>query len=343
VKPKVILATTLFALLLGGLCVLSLHRRASLPRIRLADGGEFRVLKICYGRENDHHLGGAPSSFFSAWNHLPKQLQRVIPYPNTGVTSLSPFPESPPALSIWWAYIDPRTHKPEIGSTDYVITTLDSGERLGRIWPSPGDDYRQIFLNDPPAHSKYLRFEFAAEEQAVEFSIANPAYKDSHAQARNGSGVLRKPPYFRPVEITVFSGGYGQGGGGLEVHLPESISVQKNVEELEFEYAIINLFSADVFVAVEPKDDVADSFPAFHDGGMHEPSLKRYALVPRAKQADGKRVTYSASRKALMLLRNPLESGGRFHLCIYIEGCFRDTGQPFYGSTYIDLPVTIAD
>jgi hypothetical protein len=187
VNPKVILTTCAVALLLGVTCLLGLHRAGSLPRIRLSNGGEFRVLKVCYGRENDHHLGGAPKSFFWAWNHLPKHLQRVIPYPDAGVSGLSPV-AGKAAVSIWYADIDPGTGKPLLGPADYALITLDSGERLGRVWPEPADDYRQIFLHDPPRHSKYLHVELGAEYDPVAFSVVNPAFSGAHAEKTNQRG-----------------------------------------------------------------------------------------------------------------------------------------------------------
>ena len=344
VKTKLIVLIALGAVLVAGVWLLFLKSAPSLPRIRFSDGGEFRVVKVCYGTENDHYVGGAPASFFWAWGHLPKRLQGFIPYPNTGARGMSPFTNAW-AISVFWGYIDPRTQKSEIGSTDYVMTTLDSGERLGRIWSEPatndhGDEYRQIFLNDPPRHSKHLRFELGVEDQRVDFSILNPAFKKSAVKAQSGvgSGDSR---IFPPVEIPIRRQGDEQGSPGLSVRFPESISVQRNAEVFEFEYSIRNLFTADVFVAVHPEDDIANSFSAFHSS-VNADQL-RYALVSRPNGNGENRITHSATRKALMVLRNPLESGGRFNLCVYVEGYFRDTGQPFYGATNIDLPVSIVD
>ena len=344
VKRKVIFAISLFALLLSSGCLLYFHRGAPLPRIRFSDGGEFRVLQICYGTENDHHLGGAPGSLFSLWEHLPKQLQSIVPYPDVGVSGLSPFPNKP-AISIWWAYIDPLTHKPEFGPTSGVVTTLDSGERLERISShQAGEGYRQIFLNDPPRYSKRLHFQFATEDHPVEFSIENPAFEKLESKTRTRSSAQQELRYFAPVQIEVVSEPAENNGGlAIQVQLLESISVHKNVEQFEVEYSIVNLFSVDVFVATEPRDNVADSYSAFHGDETAKTGELRYSLLPRPNEADGKRVTYCAKRKAFMSLRNPLESSGRFHLCIYVEGYFRDTGQPFYGSTYVDLPVTILE
>jgi hypothetical protein len=345
VKRKVILTTTLSALLLGGACLLSFHRAAPLPRIQFSDGGEFRVVQVTYtpfaSESSDHAIGSAPRMQFWLWNHLPKALQAKVPYPNSGISyGLSDHP----ALSIWWAYIDPTTHKPEVGSTDYVITTLDSGERLNRIWSEPSEGHRQIFLTDPPRHSKRLHFQLGVEDHPVEFSIDNPAFTTRESQAGRSSGARQELRYFSPVELSVLSDvNYDQGSGAFAVQLPKSISVPKNAQEFEFEYSIVNLFNEDVFIVVEPKDNVAEGFSAFHGDETARTGELRYSLLPRPGEADGKRVTHSANRKALMSLRSPLESGGKFRPCIYIEGYFRDTGQPFYGSTYVDLPVAVTE
>ena len=151
--------------------------RKQLPHVRLLDGGEFRVIKITYtskqSEASEHAIGSSPKAAFWVWHHLPKPLQTRIPYPNEGMNISG---SSRPALSIWWAYISPRTQQPELGEADYVITTLDSGRQLKPIWPRPYDDYRQIFVNDPPTDSKHLRFRLRAWDNPVEFVIENPAY-----------------------------------------------------------------------------------------------------------------------------------------------------------------------
>src|SRR6266550_7504345 len=201
-KRKVIVALAVVALL-GGACLLYFHRTVLLPRIRFSDGGEFRVLQICYGTENDHHLGGAPGSLFWLWNHLPKQLQRIVPYPDVGVSGVAPFPNTR-AISVWWAYIDPLTHKAEFGPTSGVVTTLDSGERLERIWSEPAEEgHRQIFLHDPPRYSKRLHFQLAAEDHPVEFSIENPAFEKSELKTQSLSSAQQEPRYFAPVQVEV--------------------------------------------------------------------------------------------------------------------------------------------
>jgi hypothetical protein len=53
---------------------------------------------------------------------------------------------------------------------------LDNGEEQKYDWPDPRDDYRQIWVHDPPTNSKRLRFKLSAHDQPVEFSIENPAY-----------------------------------------------------------------------------------------------------------------------------------------------------------------------
>lgn len=157
-----------------------LPRAARLPHIRLPNGGEFRVLKVTYppgpSEPREHAIGAAPKAAFWIWHRLPKPLQDRIPYPDTGSANLG---SSHPGISIWWAYIAPKTGLPQLGPTDYALTTLDSGEQLGPIWPPPVEEgYRQIFLADPPHHSRKLHFRLSAEGQPVEFELANPAYRN---------------------------------------------------------------------------------------------------------------------------------------------------------------------
>lgn len=168
-------------LLLGGLWFVRRHHAASLPRITLVGGGEFRVVKVCYGTEGDHHLGGAPKQVVWAWNHLPTPLRRLIPYPG-GESALVPNPNHT-ALSIYWAFIDPVTQKAEYGPSGDVLMTTDSGEQSNLGWPDPfqgpnGRGYRQIFVDEPPRNSSRLRFRVPVEDETVEFTIDNPAHNN---------------------------------------------------------------------------------------------------------------------------------------------------------------------
>jgi hypothetical protein len=179
VKAKLAIVIGVCGLLAGVLwCFPS--RPAELPRIRLPDGGEFRVIQMTYTSRSSidtraHNIGCAPAYQFQLWKLLPTLLRSSVPYPNVGISGSE---SDHPALSVWWAYIDPNTGKPEIGPTDDVVTILDNGEHLKPVWPFPrAEGYRQIFITDPPPTSQRLRFRLAAEEQPIEFSIENPAYK----------------------------------------------------------------------------------------------------------------------------------------------------------------------
>ena len=60
--------------------------------------------------------------------------------------------------------------------------TMDSGEQVNLKWPYPfddikGDGYRQIFVDEPPRNSRFLRFHVPVEDEAVDFTIANPAFE----------------------------------------------------------------------------------------------------------------------------------------------------------------------
>jgi hypothetical protein len=309
-------------------------RRPALPIVRFADGSEFRVLQVKYtaspSEPSEHALGRAVNWRFWIWERLPGILQNRIADPN----AVSGFGSNRPALSIWWAYIDPKTRRPLVGPTSFVSPKLDSGRRLNPVHSAPADEYRQIFLVDPPRHSKRLRFELTTEDHPVEFSIDNPAF------IRSSAPDHRKPVSFDPVEIPVFEEGE-QSGAGLSVRVAKGIEVRRNAERFDFEYAITNLLHDDLFVVVEPADDAANSYHAFHTDKV--PERLKYALLPRPIKQDGKEVGSSTNRKAFMALRNPLESGGKFRVCIYIHGYVRETGQPFYGSTYVDVPVKVIE
>ena len=179
-KRKALTAIVAGALLFGGLWFLRYHRAATLPRIPLVGGGEFRVVQISYGDEDAHHLGGAPPQFLRLWNRLPSLVQRVIPPPVRGDGVLVPSANHT-ALSIYWAWIDPVTQKPVLGPSGDVIMTTDSGEQTNLGWPDPfddraGDSFRQIFVDEPPRNSFKLRFRVPVNDETVEFTIDNPAY-----------------------------------------------------------------------------------------------------------------------------------------------------------------------
>jgi hypothetical protein len=177
-KAKVAVLITAFGAVA---CALWLSFSArQLPRIKLSDGSDFRVVRIRYGTADDHYFLRAPKAFFWMWNHLPTPLQSVVPSPNEGVGGEFP-PPNHTALSIWWAWFDPVTRKPLLGPSGDVIMTLDSGEQKNLGWPNPVDDYRQIFIMDPPTDSKRLRFSVPVNwlEKPAVFEIENPAYGKS--------------------------------------------------------------------------------------------------------------------------------------------------------------------
>src|SRR5947207_2829972 len=70
--------------LVGGLGWWLFLRAEPLPRMRLADGGEFRVLKVVYGADEDLSLHGAPKWLFKLWRLQPEAMQRIVPYPWRG-------------------------------------------------------------------------------------------------------------------------------------------------------------------------------------------------------------------------------------------------------------------
>jgi hypothetical protein len=54
--------------------------------------------------------------------------------------------------------------------------TLDSGVQLHLDAEAVDPGVRQIFLIDPPRHSRRLRFNVPVNDTSAEFAISNPAY-----------------------------------------------------------------------------------------------------------------------------------------------------------------------
>jgi len=148
-----------------------------LPHKKLRQGGELRVLQVHYdavgGQYGSHQYQRAPEWKFRVWNALPQRLQNIISPPSEGIGGYS---SDHPAISIWWAHIDAGTHKAEIGKAGWVTVTLDNGGTLPRIWPEPAEDYREILIINPPHDSRQLRVKFHICDEAVHFTIDNPAY-----------------------------------------------------------------------------------------------------------------------------------------------------------------------
>ena len=177
-KRKLLIAVTASAaLVFAALVVLQARFRADLPRVALRDGGEVRVLQVSYtpgpSDDVDHNLE-APRLRWRIYRHLPLSLRERMEAPSRGIGYLS---SDRPILSVWWAHFDSVTRKPMLGEAGDVLMTVDSGERTNLGWPDPADDYRQIFVSDPPTNSKRLTFEFPVWGEWVRFSIDNPAYR----------------------------------------------------------------------------------------------------------------------------------------------------------------------
>ena len=153
-----------------------LDSRAKLPRIPLRDGGECRVLRVTYtagpSDSTDHNLYVARGRLW-LYRHLPASFQQRFSEQIRGIGYQS---SDHPALSIWWAHFEAATHKPMLGEAGDVLMTEDSGKQTNLGWPDPAEDYRQIFIADPPTDSKRLRFQFPIWGEEVTFTIDNPAY-----------------------------------------------------------------------------------------------------------------------------------------------------------------------
>ena len=162
-----------------GITFLQLRKPVTLPRIALVGGAEFRVFKVTYtphaSESWEHNLESAPQALFWLRNLLPASIRLKVPEPDRGIGWHG---SNYPALSIWWARINPASHLPELGPSGEVVMTLDSGEQVifdGSEAVDPG--YRQIFIQDPPTHSKRLTFLVPVEDESVSFTIENPAFR----------------------------------------------------------------------------------------------------------------------------------------------------------------------
>jgi hypothetical protein len=164
------------AVLLAGICWgLFAVRGAGLPRKRVADGGEFRVVQITYGagKEERHYLDRAPEPLFWLWRSLPDFLRSRVPRPDEGLSTSNHVDR---VISIWWTWFD-QAGDPYYGPTDYPLMTLDSGKQIPLRWPSIAGEFRQIIIDKPPTDSKRLRLSLLVNDEQVEFEIANPAFK----------------------------------------------------------------------------------------------------------------------------------------------------------------------
>jgi len=182
-------ATIRFMLGIVGLLALALlfswqYTRQSYPHLHLRDGSDFRVVKITYTAQasdsTDHNIGASRFRWW-LWRHLPSELQNRMATPGYGIGNQA---SDHPAISIWWAWINPNTQIPDLGPSGDVILTTDSGHQQNLGWPDPADDgtpsgpaYRQIFVTDPPTDSPHLTFDVPVEEEIVHFTIKNPAYR----------------------------------------------------------------------------------------------------------------------------------------------------------------------
>lgn len=323
------IAICLGAVLVGAAAIIA-HRVAPLPRIKLADGGEFRVLQVRYGTE--HRLGGAPRAIHWVWDHLPLFLRTNIPPPPAGTSGVG---SDKPALSIWWGWFDPATGKPLLGPSDNAVMSLDSGERINLDWPEPADDYRQIFIIDPPRHSRMLRFHVVTNDERVDFAIKNPAFEERAACPKTAvfkMTVARKAEAEPQIECVV-------------VDFPDPVCAPKAGGDFEIEYTLTSQFSADLWLAVEPIDHLAHDFRD-SDWFRHKhlphvaAASMRYALLTRPEsRGTALAIFHSCKRRALLSLPKAPAPCGVLFVTVPVDGYFRDSGQTFHGS--IDATVSV--
>jgi hypothetical protein len=313
--------------------VLWVFRMPRLPRVRLSDGSEFRVLQISYGTE--HALAGAPRWMHSLWANLPGLLRACFREPVREDSGLSSG-DNKPSLSIFWSWIDRRTGKWEIGPTDNVVMRLDNGERINLGWPDPGNSCRQIFVPEPPRNSRTLRFHVVVEEERVDFAIANPAF--------NGNATTSPAAVF-PMPVEQMSEAEPR-VECIAVNFPDPIRAPKGGGDFLIEYRLINQFSTDLLLVTEPLDHLThefrdtDGFSHQHNAPLASADARSCALV-RARQGAPEMETFQSHlRGALISLPKSDEPvRGTIFVTIPVEGTFRDTGLSFRGA--IDLTISV--
>jgi len=83
VKAKLAIAIGVCGIL-GGAQWYFLNRPADLPRIRLPDGGEFRVVQVTYTPDSsvgtyEHNIGAAPKYRFQLWRTFLRRFSGLKP------------------------------------------------------------------------------------------------------------------------------------------------------------------------------------------------------------------------------------------------------------------------
>jgi len=124
----------------------------------------------------EHNIGSAPSTFFWLWRHLPAVLQSRVPEPNVGIGYTA---SQYPAISIWWARIDPASGR-LLPATGNVVMFLDSGEQYqpyGSDGAPEAPYHQQIWVHEPSKTSKQLAFDIHVGNDDVHFTLPNPAYR----------------------------------------------------------------------------------------------------------------------------------------------------------------------
>jgi len=154
------------ATLLFTLCALPIalceSRAGRLPRIPLKGGGEFRVIKVDYGKRHE----------FGSRSEMLNKLDRWIPQlgqwncTNTKV----------PTVAIWWGWWDPSERRIVICPTGKATLLLSSGkwQKIDYDQSGFGDVRRLAF--EPPRTEHRLRIRIPVNNEMVDFELPNPGY-----------------------------------------------------------------------------------------------------------------------------------------------------------------------
>ncbi len=193
-KPKILRLLCLCALLFGLAAALHAWLSPGLPRTRLADGRELRVLKISYGagEEYEHDLGGASPSRWRAWKKLPPTIRKLLPVPASGIPGDSFGVRG--NISVWVAILKPgEKYRPDSDTARHPLKVAHfdiEGQRADGEFNNNlvvardnwNDDAfqtgiaRQFLIVNPRLHLREFHLGVPVGPQIIPLTIANPHY-----------------------------------------------------------------------------------------------------------------------------------------------------------------------
>jgi hypothetical protein len=312
--------TIVLLLLLLGIAALVFRSTGQSQRIPLGDGSEIRVLQVTYGTDHQYRK----LSRLSRWVRQGLSYIHVAKgSPEADVSGLS---TSTPSISIWWGWFEKGKDVPDVVPVDRTWMILDSGERIQLGWIFKPEDLRQILVEDPPLHSKTLRFQTVVNYQPVLFSVANPAYVKQRDPQHSDARESFVNSFDMPIEIEGEQQSFFR---GLCIRVIESKRISSS-DSYQIDYLVINHSPVDLLV-----EDESGTRTAASDTRPHPTDLRfdhsRYALL-RKPEVPLRSVALSETVVAAV---EQADADKRPQCKIKVRGLFRDSGQAFNGSISI--------